>query len=58
MYNLYNNYIHYNEYTQTWYTFDRSEASLYLSDWDKMKTLKEYKSIEELLKDHKKKNND
>jgi hypothetical protein len=58
MYNLYNKYIHYNEYTQTWYAFDRAEASFYLSDWDKMKTLKEYKSIEDLLKDHKTKNND
>jgi|688.fasta_scaffold21073_4 hypothetical protein len=58
MYNLYSKYIHYNEYTQKWYVFERSEATHYLNDSAKLKTLKEYKSIEDLLKDHKKETND
>lgn len=58
MYDLYQKYIHYNEYTKKWYSFDRNEASIYMNDPKSMKTLKEYNSIEDLLKDHKVKEND
>jgi hypothetical protein len=58
MYALYSKYIHYNEYTNKWCVFDRSESSLYLNDRSKLETLQEYDSIDELLKDHKKQNND
>jgi len=58
MYALYSKYIHYNEFNQKWYVFDRSEASLYLNDRTKLETLREYNTIEELLKDHKKETND
>jgi len=58
MYNLYPKFIHYNEYTKKWFAFDRTEAVLYLNDPTEMKTLKEYNSIEDLLKDHKQKTND
>ena len=58
MYNLYQKFIHYNEYSKKWIAFDREESGLYLNDPKKMKTLKEYNSIEDLLKDHKQKTND
>jgi hypothetical protein len=58
MYNLYQKFIHYNEYTKKWFSFDRDESILYLNDPTKMETLKEYNSIEDLLKDHKQKTND
>ena len=58
MYNLYQKFIHYNEYTKKWISFNREETGLYLNDSKKMKTLKEFNSIEDLLKDHKQKTND
>jgi len=58
MYNLYPKFIHYNEYTKKWFAFDREEAVLYLNDNTQMESLKEYNSIEDLLKDHKQKTND
>jgi hypothetical protein len=58
MYNLYQKFIHYNEYTKKWYSFNRDESILYLNDPKKMESLKEYNSIDDLLKDHKQKTND
>jgi hypothetical protein len=49
MYNLYSNYIHYNEFDGKWYTFDRNEQNFYLNDKSQMKTLKSFDSIEKLL---------
>lgn len=58
MYDLYQKFIHYNEYTNKWYAFNREEANWYLTDPKRMKSLKEYKTIEELLNDHKIKDNE
>jgi hypothetical protein len=40
-----------------WCIFDRSEQSLYLTDNSKMKSLKEFDTIEDLLKNFKYKDN-
>jgi hypothetical protein len=57
MQELYNKLIHFNSYTDKWYIFDRSEQSLYLTDNSKMKSLKEFDTIEDLLKNFKYKDN-
>ena len=57
MHNLYTKFIHYNEYTKKWCVFDREEASKYLNG-DKMKSLKEFDSIEKLLETFKSETND
>lgn len=58
MIDLYHKFIHYNGYSKKWCCFDRSEAVQYMNDRNKMKTLKEYNTVEDLIKDHKIKEND
>ena len=57
MQELYNKLIHFNSYMGKWCIFDRSEQSLYLTDNSKMKSLKEFDTIEDLLKNFKYKDN-
>ena len=47
---LYSKYIHFNSHTNKWYIFERSEQSFYLTDNSKIKSLKEFDSVEELVK--------
>lgn len=53
MYNLYQKFIHFNEYENTWNVFDRTEANTYLNERENMSTLSSFTTIQELLDAHK-----
>ena len=58
MYDLYSKFIHFNEFDNKWYVFERDEQMLYLNDKTKMKSLKSFDSMEKLLETYKKESND
>lgn len=50
MKNLYNYFLHFNEYTGEWNAFKREESNLYLTNMKDMKTLISDKDINEVIK--------
>ena len=58
MYSLYSKFIHYNEFDNTWYVFERDEQIHYLNDKTLIKSLESFDSFEKILEKYKKEKND